>query len=442
MRLPTQLRAHDLRRLSTSVLHHTTDVRLALDTGPITPLLRKCGALDASDDIAQVRQFSHGQSNPTYILESSAGARLVLRKQPPGKLLRGAHAVDREFTVIQALHNSTTIPVPRPHVFVDDASVVGTPFYVVDFVDGRFFKEAAMLAAGGAEERAALYHTFLSTCAALHTVDYAAAGLGLSAARRLHRAADESVDGAVPRRRDAEHLRRRVPRRVAAAGAADRRRPHGARPRRPARRQHAFSARDANNPAPPAVEAVLDWEALHLGHPSADLALATLPYLSPSHLPGAVRGFVGEEAAALAGIPSEAEFVGRYVELTGGSPAARVHLDYYRAFTCFRMASILQGVYARSSPGRRARPTAELGRRAAATLAELGEESAAVRGEARTARPPGRRRRRLVRPTRPAAASASAADPALAQDPEERAAEVGGPAEARARVCRRARAAD
>ena len=166
-----------LRRLSTSVLHHTTDVRLALDTGPITPLLRKCGALDASDDIAQVRQFSHGQSNPTYILESSAGARLVLRKQPPGKLLRGAHAVDREFTVIQALHNSTTIPVPRPHVFVDDASVVGTPFYVVDFVDGRFFKEAAMLAAGGAEERAALYHTFLSTCAALHTVDYAAAGL-------------------------------------------------------------------------------------------------------------------------------------------------------------------------------------------------------------------------------------------------------------------------
>ena len=119
-----------LRRLSTSVLHHTTDVRLALDTGPITPLLRKCGALDASDDIAQVRQFSHGQSNPTYILESSAGARLVLRKQPPGKLLRGAHAVDREFTVIQALHNSTTIPVPRPHVFVDDASVVGTPFYV------------------------------------------------------------------------------------------------------------------------------------------------------------------------------------------------------------------------------------------------------------------------------------------------------------------------
>ena len=79
MRLPTQLRARGLRRLSTSVLHHTTDVRLALDTGPITPLLRKCGALDASDDIAQVRQFSHGQSNPTYILESSAGARLVLR---------------------------------------------------------------------------------------------------------------------------------------------------------------------------------------------------------------------------------------------------------------------------------------------------------------------------------------------------------------------------
>ena len=68
----------DHRRLSTSVLHHTTDVRLALDTGPITPLLRKCGALDASDDIAQVRQFSHGQSNPTYILESSAGARLCV----------------------------------------------------------------------------------------------------------------------------------------------------------------------------------------------------------------------------------------------------------------------------------------------------------------------------------------------------------------------------
>ena len=428
MRLPTQLRARGLRRLFTSVLHHTTDVRLALDTGPITPLLRKCGALDASDDIAQVRQFSHGQSNPTYILESSAGARLVLRKQPPGKLLRGAHAVDREFTVIQALHNSTTIPVPRPHVFVDDASVVGTPFYVVDFVDGRFFKEAAMLAAGGAEERAALYHTFLSTCAALHTVDYAAAGLGTFGREGGYIARQTKVWTAQYRAAETqnipavEYLAEWLPQ---ALPTDDDRTAlvHG-----DLRVDNMlFSARDANNPAPPAVEAVLDWELSTLGHPSADLALATLPYLSPSHLPGAVRGFVGEEAAALAGIPSEAAFVGRYVELTGGSPAARVHLDYYRAFTCFRMASILQGVYARSLAGQASAPDGGSVGALAATLAELGEESAR-RYEAQ----PDRLGRQagagaaFVRPTRPAAASASAADPALAQDPEERAAEVEG----------------
>ena len=149
-----------------------------VDVDRVLPLLVDAGGLSAAEAAADVsvRQFGHGQSNPTYLL-SLGDRNLVLRKQPPGKLLRGAHAVDREFTVMSALA-TTDVPVPRMLLYVDDAELLGTPFFVSEFVAGRFFEDPAMRAAESPQQRAALYGAFIKACAAIHTVDYEAAGLG------------------------------------------------------------------------------------------------------------------------------------------------------------------------------------------------------------------------------------------------------------------------
>ncbi|KOO26897.1 aminoglycoside phosphotransferase, partial [Chrysochromulina tobinii] len=157
----------------------TTAVRKGheIDVSKVLPLLREAGGISAAEAAAlpELKQFGHGQSNPTYLLTLGA-RRLVVRKQPPGKLLRGAHAVDREFMAMSAL-KTTAVPVPKTLLFVEDAEVLGTPFFVCEYVDGRFFKDPSMRAAGSPQERAALYGTFMRTVAALHTVDFAACGL-------------------------------------------------------------------------------------------------------------------------------------------------------------------------------------------------------------------------------------------------------------------------
>ena len=158
----------------------TTSVRRGheVDVGRITPLLLENGTLTAAEAAAtpEVQQFSHGQSNPTYLV-SFGGRKLVVRKQPPGKLLRGAHAVDREARVFAALAKEGTVPVPALRLFCDDADVLGTPFLVCDFVGGRFFPDAGMGAAESPQERAALYGSFVRTIGAIHSVDVARAGL-------------------------------------------------------------------------------------------------------------------------------------------------------------------------------------------------------------------------------------------------------------------------
>ena len=159
------LRARGLRRLSTSVLHHTTDVRLALDTGPITPLLRKCGALDASDDIAQVRQFSHGQSNPTFTVRWADRA-VVVRKQPGGKLLKGAHDVGREYQFASHL-GKKGVPTPHALALCDDTDILGTRFWVYDYVDGRHFRDP-YLERASVDERPLLYKSAARAAATLH----------------------------------------------------------------------------------------------------------------------------------------------------------------------------------------------------------------------------------------------------------------------------------
>lgn len=166
------------RRFS-SLAPPTTGVRGdGIDVSKVLPLLHKAGAIKSPDVPVEISQFAHGQSNPTYLLGLDGGAqKLVLRKQPPGKLLRGAHAVDREYACMTALGEKTNVPVPTMRLFVDDAEVLGTPFFVCDYVSGRFFDDPLCTGASSPQEVGALYGGFLSAIAKLHTADYKAAGL-------------------------------------------------------------------------------------------------------------------------------------------------------------------------------------------------------------------------------------------------------------------------
>ena len=346
------------------------DVRkgMEIDASKVLPLLVANGSVTSAEAAAplDVKQFGHGQSNPTYLV--NVGSRpLVLRKQPPGKLLRGAHAVDREFMCMSAL-GPTEVPVPKMLLFSEDAELLGTPFLVCEYVAGRFFECARMKTASSPQERAALYGAFIKACAAIHTVDYKSAGLGGFGkeggyvARQTkvwtsqYRAAEtepmpamerllEWLPQALPLDDDLTtlvHGDLRVDNMIFDADRAE-------------------------------VIAVLDWELSTLGHPATDLALVTLPYDTPDHLPKALGGY-GEARAAL-GVPAEQDLVDAYVEATGLS-SVRTHLDYYRAFCCFRMASILQGVYKRSVSGQASAPDGEKIGKLASVCAELGVAAA------------------------------------------------------------------
>eukprot|EP00879_Flechtneria_rotunda_P006563 GHRR01006896.1.p1 GENE.GHRR01006896.1~~GHRR01006896.1.p1 ORF type:complete len:258 (+),score=58.68 GHRR01006896.1:2484-3257(+) len=122
-----------------------------------------------------IKQFQHGQSNPTYLLEMGSQQRLVLRKQPPGKLLASAHAVDREYNVLSALA-STAVSVPKPLVMCNDPSVIGTPFYVMEFANGTIFTDPNMPKATAAE-RQQVYMRLADTLADLHSLDPEKLGL-------------------------------------------------------------------------------------------------------------------------------------------------------------------------------------------------------------------------------------------------------------------------
>lgn len=316
-----------------------------------------------------VEQFNHGQSNPTYKL-SFVSRQLVLRKQPPGKLLRGAHAVDREEKVMSALsHPESTVPVPRTRLYCEDPEVIGTPFIVQDFADGRLFRDAAMIDVETAKERGELYGAFLKACAAVHTVDYEKVGLsdfgkvGGYIGRQTkvwtsqYRAAQTETISSMERLM--EWLPQALP-----AGDDMTRLVHG-----DLRVDNMIFAKDK-----PEVIAVLDWELSTLGHPAADVALASLAYVAPPQLPPQFSFGVSDPRQI--GIPLEQDFVDAYVDLTGYT-SVRTHLDYYRAFVCFRMASILQGVYKRALSGQASAPDAEKVGKMASVFADLGNAAAA-----------------------------------------------------------------
>jgi aminoglycoside phosphotransferase (APT) family kinase protein len=342
-----------------SVDDATTPVRagLEIDTGRLTDWLQASVAGFAGP--VALRQFRGGQSNPTYLVETPAH-RYVLRRKPPGKLLESAHAVDREFRVVRALGEHTAVPVARAHALCTDDAVIGSWFYVVDYVDGRIFWDPA-LPEVPRDERARYFDAMNATLAGLHCVDPAAIGLGDYGkasgyvARQLSRwtkqyHADEAAGRVAVLDRLIDWLGANVPAGDEAAIV------HG-------------DYRCDNlmfHPREPRIVAVLDWELSTLGHPLADFAYHLLMYRMPAL---AIASLAGRDLAAL-GIPDEAGYVAAYCARTGreGLP----DLDYFVAFCAFRLAAILHGIRGRVIRGTAVSAQAREYARYVETVAEFG----------------------------------------------------------------------
>ena len=285
-----------------------------------------------------VEQFKGGQSNPTYKLITPERA-YVLRRKPPGKLLPGAHAVDREYRVITAL-GAQGFPVARTYGLCLDEAVVGTPFYVMEMVEGRIFWEADFPQVPDAE-RPAYFDAMNATIAQLHSVDPDAAGLadfgkpGNYFERQIGRWSKQYLGDVEAGRVEAmdrlvEWLPANIP-----SDEGESRIIHG-------------DFRCDNmvfHPTEPRVLAVLDWELSTLGHPLADFTYHLMVYRMPG---GVSTGLAGLDLAAL-NIPSEEEYVAAYCRRTGrdGIP----DLDFYMAFNMFRLAAIVHGIKGRLARG-------------------------------------------------------------------------------------------
>ena len=312
-----------------------------------------------------IERISGGQSNPTFRLRVD-GRSYVLRKQPDGELLPSAHAVDREYRVITAL-GETDVPVPRTYCYCDDRSLIGTPFYVMEFAAGRQFWDPA-LPELDTESRAALWDDINSVIVRLHKVDYAAIGLGdygkpgnyferqIGRWSKQYRASETETIASMDR------LIEWLPRNIIADDATSI--VHG-------------DFRLDNlivHPTEPRVIAVLDWELSTLGHPLADFSYHAMAWhLSSTEF----RGLRDCDLASM-GIPAEADYLARYLERTGmPAPSAR-DWAFCMAYNMFRAAAIFQGVMARAlagnaasaiavETGKRAPPMAEAGWRQAQT---------------------------------------------------------------------------
>ena len=282
-----------------------------------------------------IRQFQGGQSNPTYHLATNAGD-WVLRKKPPGVLLPSAHAIEREYRVMQALAGST-VPVPQMLGLCEDAGVIGTPFFVMQHVPGRLLG-ARVVGEGTPAERMALYDDLARVLAALHNIDTARVSLsdfGRPANFLARQVVRWSAQWAASRTQPLpamEALREWLPKHLPPDDEATL--VHG-------------DYRLGNvlvHPLQPKIAAVLDWELATLGHPLADLGYFCLMY----HLPLAEGGCSDLDLAEHA-IPTQADFVRRYCQYAGRAVPER--MDVFVVFSMFRLAAILAGVYKRALDG-------------------------------------------------------------------------------------------
>lgn len=303
-----------------------------------------------------IRQFEGGQSNPTFLLETPT-ERYVLRKQPPGELLRSAHQVDREFRVMHALAD-TDVPVPRMLALCEDTEVIGTKFYVMEHVAGRVFSDA-FFPGMSREERSAVYADLARVLAALHRVDPSAVGLesfgrpGNYYARQISRWSKQYLASKTEEVEAMDRLMEWLPAHIPETEESVV--VHG-------------DYRPGNmliHASEPRIVAVLDWELSTLGHPLADLGYICMDFHTDSHASVPLASPEAREQ----GIPSEAEFIEAYCRAAGREGIE--NWNFFLTYNFFRSAGIAEGVYRRGLDGNASSETALEFKGACRTCAEL-----------------------------------------------------------------------
>jgi aminoglycoside phosphotransferase (APT) family kinase protein len=294
----------------------------------------------------EVAQFKGGQSNPTYLIVSPSG-RYVLRRKPQGRLLASAHAVEREYRVMATLH-AMGFPVPRMHILCTDETVIGSAFYVMDYVEGRIFWQPYAPGLSGGE-RSELFGSLNDTIARLHTIDYRTAGLADFGrpqgyvARQIKRWSEQYRLSETERIEEMEQLMTWLP--EACPGQRGSSIVHG-------------DFRLDNcivHPTEPRIIAVLDWELSTLGDPCADFTYHLMQWFMPASRSGAGVGtLIGHETDP--GIPALTGYIEAYCRAT--KTASLPDLNVYLAYNFFRLAAILQGIGGRVRDGTAVNPKA------------------------------------------------------------------------------------
>ena len=292
-------------------------------------------------------KFAGGQSNPTFKL-TAGDTSYVLRRKPPGELLKSAHAVDREYRVISALKD-TDVPVPKTYVLCEDESVIGSMFYVMEYLEGRILWDPSLPEAKDNIERGAYFDSMNATMAALHNVNVDSVGLsdygkpGNYFERQTGRWSKQyraSQTQEIPEmERLMDYLVANMPEDDGQVSLV-----HG-------------DYRLDNlmyHSTEPKVIALLDWELSTLGNPLADLANQCMAWMLPGS--GGIAGMAGVDRGSL-GIPTDEEYIAKYCERTGRKSIE--NWNFYLVFSMFRLAAILQGVAKRAELGNASSPQAK-----------------------------------------------------------------------------------
>lgn len=294
--------------------------------------------IDNFNGTLKASKFAGGQSNPTYLLTTET-QRYVLRRQPPGKLLKGAHAVDREFQVMSALASSN-VPVAQTLHLCTDLEIIGSQFYIMEFKDGRIMWDPT-LPDKNIEQRGQIYDAMNHTLAALHQVNIDQVGLSDFGkktdyfSRQVHTWTRNYKAAEIGKVKAMDYLIDWLPANLPPQDGKFSI-VHG-----DYRLDNLMFDKQKNQ-----VIAVLDWELSTIGHPYADLAYQCMLY----HIPGGegLPGLAGSDINAL-GIPTEEQYVQQYCQRTASK--AITHWEFYLAFSLFRIASICQGVMKRAEQG-------------------------------------------------------------------------------------------
>jgi aminoglycoside phosphotransferase (APT) family kinase protein len=317
----------------------------------------------------RVRQFKGGQSNPTYQLVTQ-NRTYVLRRKPPGKLLPSAHAVEREYRIIAALH-PTAFPVARPYVLCEDDTVIGTPFYVMEYVQGRVFW-GPLLPGLAPEQRSSIYDAMNATLARLHMLDYEKLGLadfgkpGNYIGRQIARWTKQYVASQTESIAEMEKLIDWLPEHL------------------PLEERSCIVHGDFRldnmilHPDRPEILAVLDWELSTIGDPLADFTYHLMQWQMPPDIATSGTSSLLDVDLASLGIPTMDAYVEMYCRRTGRKTTP--NMNYYAAYNFFRLAAILQGIVGRVRDGTAANENAAQNAAGVRPLAERGWHFAKLAG--------------------------------------------------------------